>query len=76
MTEVTGRFRPMPFSPSPLSACQKRGRRRSNKRKAQREAQLSLAAHVSLSEEDISARGQLNLCPRLFSQPRGWGSQV
>ena len=38
----------------PLSACQKRGRRRSNKRRAQREALLSLAAPVPMPQGDLS----------------------
>jgi hypothetical protein len=38
----------------PLSACQKRGRRRSNKRRAQREALLSLEAPVPTPQEDLS----------------------
>ena len=39
---------------SPLSECQKRGRRRSNKRRAQREALLSLEAPVPTPQEDLS----------------------
>ena len=38
----------------PLSECQKRGRRRSNKRRAQREALLSLEAPVPTTQEDPS----------------------
>ena len=38
----------------PRSACQKRGRRRANKRRDQREALLSLAAPVPTPQEDLS----------------------